>query len=134
MSIPVRPEDLPAAFEEYAVGYLLTVTPEATVRAATVLPRAADGPGGVSVVVGAGRSSAANIATNAAVTLLCPPSVDKGFTLIVDGTAALDGDDLRITPSSAVLHRPPYHHDGPPAPAFGGPPDPALCRPPAERA
>jgi hypothetical protein len=28
------------------------------------------------------------------------------MTLLVDGTAAAEGDDVRITPTSAVLHKP----------------------------
>lgn len=121
MSHPVAVADLGRAFEQYAVGYLLTVTPDATVRAVTVQPRLEDG----AVVVGAGRSSTANVATNPAVTLLCPPTEPRGFTLIVDGTAVADGDRIRIQPASAVLHRPPYHSDGPPPPDFAG--DRAAC-------
>lgn len=116
MSHPVAPADLPRALEEYAVGYLLTVTPSATVKAVTVRPRAADG----AVLVGAGRSSAANASANPAVTLLCPPAVQHGFTLLVDGTATVLGDEIRIDVTSAVLHRPPYHSDGPPPPGYAG--------------
>lgn len=116
MSYPVDPADLPRALEEYAVSYLLTVTPSATVKAVTVRPRAAEG----AVFVGAGRSSAANASGNPAVTLLCPPVVEHGFTLIVDGTATVTGDEIRIDPTSAILHRPPYHSDGPPPPDYAG--------------
>jgi hypothetical protein len=28
------------------------------------------------------------------------------MTLLVDGTGAADGDDVRITPTGAVLHKP----------------------------
>lgn len=117
MSYPVAREDLAAAFEEYAEGYLLTVTAEASTRAVAVRPRLVDG----QVVVDAGRSSAANVAANPSVTVLCPPTAEKGFTLLVDGTGTVAGDEIRIDPTSAVLHRPPYHSDGPPPPAYGGP-------------
>jgi hypothetical protein len=116
MSYPVAPEDLATAFEQYAEGYLLTVTAEASTRAVSVRPRVVDG----RVVVGAGRSSSANVAANPQVTLLCPPTAEKGFTLLVDGTATVDGDEIRIEPASAVLHRPPYHSDGPPPPGYAG--------------
>ena len=43
-------------------------------------------------------------------------SSHRGFTLLVDGTGAVDGDDVRVTPTGAVLHRPAGHADGPPAP------------------
>jgi hypothetical protein len=116
MSYPVAPADLGPALEQYAEGYLLTVTPDATTRAVSVRPRLVDG----LVVVGAGRSSSANVAANPSVTLLCPPTVARGFTLLVDGTAKVDGDEIRIEPTSTVLHRPPYHADGPPPPDFAG--------------
>ena len=28
------------------------------------------------------------------------------MTLLVDGTAAVDGEDVRVTPTGAVLHKP----------------------------
>ena len=49
-----------------------------------------------------------------------PPPLPKGFTLLVDGTAEVAGEDVRITPSGAVLHRPGMHADGPPPPASAG--------------
>ena len=48
----------------------------------------------------------ANLAGNAAVTLVFPPREPRGFTLLVDGTAEVTGDDVRVTPATAVLHRP----------------------------
>lgn len=116
MSHPVAPADLGRALEEYAEGYLLTVTADATTRAVAVRPRLVDG----RVVVGAGRSSSANVAGNPSVTLLCPPTTPQGFTLLVDGTAAVEGEEIRIEPVSVVLHRPPYHSDGPPPPDYAG--------------
>ena len=70
MSFPVAPTELGSALREYAEGYLLTVAPDATVRAAGVRPEWRAG----RVVVGAGRSSSANAATNPRVTVLCPPT------------------------------------------------------------
>jgi len=116
MSYQVAAADLGPALDEYAEGYLLTVTADASTRAVAVRPRLVDG----KVVVGAGRSSSANVAANPKVTLLCPPAVDRGFTLLVDGTATVEGDEIRIDPTSAVLHRPPYHSDGPPPPDYVG--------------
>jgi hypothetical protein len=116
MSYPVGAADLGRALEQYAEGYLLTVTSDATTRAVSVRPRLVDG----RVVVGAGRSSSANVAANPSVTLLCPPTVEKGFTLLIDGTATVEGDEIRVDPTSAVLHRPPYHSDGPQPPDYAG--------------
>jgi hypothetical protein len=116
MSYPVAAADLGRALEQYAEGYLLTVTSAATTHAVAVRPRLVDG----RVVVGAGRTSSANVAVNPSVTVLCPPTVDKGFTLLIDGVATLDGDEIRIEPTSVVLHRPPYHSDGPQPPDYAG--------------
>ena len=116
MSFPVARADLGLALQQYAEGYLLTVTPDATTRAVAVRPSVVDG----QVVVGAGRSSSANVAVHPHVTVLCPPTTEKGFTLLIDGTATVAGDEIRIEPSSAVLHRPPYHADGPPPPDYAG--------------
>lgn len=63
---------------------------------------------GPVLVVGAGRRTAANIAIHSQVTLLWPYSPDHpGHSLLVDGTAVLadDGEQLVITPQSAILHR-----------------------------
>jgi hypothetical protein len=116
MSYPVAAADLGRVLEDYAEGYLLTVGPDPAPRAVAVRPRLRDG----RVVVGAGRSSSANATANPRVTLLCPPTVDKGFTLLVDGTATVEGDEILIAPASVVLHRPPYHSDGPPPPDYAG--------------
>ncbi len=116
MSYPVDPADLGRALEEYADGYLLTITAEASTRAVAVQPRFVEG----KVVVGAGRSSSANVAERPSVTVLCPPGVAMGFALLVDGTATVVGDKIVIDVTSAVLHRPPYHADGPPPPDYGG--------------
>lgn len=126
MSIQVPLSDLAAAVDHFGGhGYLLTVTPESTVRAAGVQVVVADG----LVRVGAGRSSTANVAINPTVTLLCAPVEEKGHTLLIDGTAALDedGTTIVITPDSAVLHRPPFHADGPPAPALAAGWKPGGC-------
>ncbi|MEM9134019.1 MAG: pyridoxamine 5'-phosphate oxidase [Actinomycetota bacterium] len=59
-----------------------------------------------------GRSAAANIGAQPAVTLLWPPA-DDGYSLIVDAEAVVEGDPEGDTPptvvataTGAVLHRP----------------------------
>jgi pyridoxamine 5'-phosphate oxidase-like protein len=113
MSIPVDVADLERALGAFGAGYLLTADAEGRVKAVTVEPEVVEG---VLVVTGPGRGSGANIAANPAVTLLFPPAEPRGFTLLVDGTARVDGDAARVTPTGAVLHRPAAHADGPPAP------------------
>jgi hypothetical protein len=113
MSIPVEVGDLGAALRDFGAGYLLTTAGDGAVKAVTVEPSVADG---VLLVPSPGRGSVANVAANPAVTLLFPPLEQRGYTLLVDGTGEADGDDVRVTPSTAVLHRPSAHADGPPAP------------------
>lgn len=112
MSIPVEIGDLGKALADFGAGYLLTTSGDGRVKAVTVEPVLAEGD---LVVVAAGQGSSANIAANPAVTLLFPPLAPRGYTLLIDGTAAMTGDDARISPATAVLHRPASHADGPPA-------------------
>ncbi len=112
MSIPVEVADLAKALQDFGAGYLLTTT-GGSVKVVTVEPTVTDG---VVLVEAPGKGTVANLADNAAVTLVFPPPEPRGFTLLVDGTAEVRGDDVRITPATAVLHRPASHADGPPAP------------------
>jgi hypothetical protein len=101
VSIPVDVADLDRTLADFGAGYLLT-TSDARVKAVSIAPELADG---VLVARAPGRGSCANVAANPQVTALFPPRVAPGFTLLVDGTAEVDGDDVRLTPTSAVLHK-----------------------------
>jgi hypothetical protein len=63
------------------------------------------------LVVGAGNRTKANVGARPDVSLLWPALPGSGYSLIVDGTAAVEAgdaeDQLAITPSRAVLHRTP---------------------------
>ena len=113
MSIPVDTADLARALEEFDAGYLLTVSESRAAKVVTVEPTVTEG---VLLVEGPGRGTLANLAGNPAVTLVFPPRRPRGYTLLVDGTGEAAGDDVRVTPTGAVLHRPASHADGPPAP------------------
>ena len=102
MSIPVDVADLPKTLEDFGRGYLLTST-DGRVKVVSVRARV---DGDTLVVAAPGRGSVTNVGTNPTVTLLFPPRADPGFSLLVDGSAAAEGDDVRITPASAVLHKP----------------------------
>lgn len=113
MSIPVEVGDLRRALEDFGAGYLLTTSSSGTVKVVTVEPTVEDG---VVLVTGPGQGTLGNLAGNTAVTLVFPPLEQRGFTMLVDGTAETVGDDVRIAPTGAVLHRPASHADGPPPP------------------
>lgn len=106
MSIPVTLDRLAETLAGFGAGYLLT-TREGRVKAVSVLPTHADG---ALLVTAPGRGSVANVAANPSVTLLYPPvpgsGQPEGFSLLVDGSASVDGDDVVVVPDSAVLHKP----------------------------
>lgn len=106
MSVPVPLERLQQATTEHDAGYLLTVTEDAqphAVQVAAVWERDV-------LVVEVGARTAANATLHPAVSLLYPPRVAGGYSLIVDGTAVVAPGEgkraVRITPTKAVQHRP----------------------------
>lgn len=111
MSIAVDLEGLAAAVADYGSAHLLS-TDGTKVRTVCADVTLTDG------VFRAPRSksTAKNVAANPVVTLLFPPTVHHGYSLIVDGTAQVTGEELLVTPTNAVLHRPAAHSDGPIAP------------------
>ncbi|WP_235738548.1 pyridoxamine 5'-phosphate oxidase family protein [Nocardioides alcanivorans] len=110
MSIPVDPADLRKARADFGSAYLLS-TSHPHVKVVTVDPDVAED--GVVRLSGPGRGTLANIAANPAVTLVFWPREHHGLSLLVDGAATVDGDDVVVTPEHAVLHRPRAHADGP---------------------
>ncbi|HEU5150144.1 MAG TPA: pyridoxamine 5'-phosphate oxidase family protein [Iamia sp.] len=105
MSITVELADLPGRIAgRTAQAYLVTVR-DRRPHVVSVTPTVRDDG---ALVVGAGRRTARNIAEHPEVTLLWPVDADDPtHSLLVDGTAAPtpDGEDLVITPTSAILHR-----------------------------
>ncbi len=109
MSIPVEIERLGEVLAEHGPGYLLTASDGGRVKAVTVEPELIDG----TLRCPPSKGSAANLAQNPTATLLFPPPVERGYTLLVDGTATADATGIVFTPVSAVRHRPASHADGP---------------------
>jgi len=102
MSVVVDLADLPRTLADFERGYLLTSS-DGLVKAVSVRAVVA---GGALLVACPGRGSVANVGANPSVTLLFPPPGGAGMTLLVDGTAAVDGEDVRVRPTGAVLHKP----------------------------
>lgn len=96
--------DLPAEIAARGpAAFLMTVGTERT-HVVSVSVAATDG----HLEVGAGRTTARNVAERPGITLLWPfDATHPGFSLIVDGTATLsaDEDQLAIEPTGAILHR-----------------------------
>ena len=101
MSIIVGIPELASAVADRAWGYLLTVGPDLRVHALAVATGFRDGV----FLVAAGRSTCSNATERPEVTMVFPPLEVGGMSLIVDGTADVDGVTVRITPTGAVLHR-----------------------------
>ncbi|CAN5809319.1 hypothetical protein BH20ACT4_BH20ACT4_04640 [soil metagenome] len=108
MSKSVDPADLAATIERYGFAYLVTVGD----RGVHVLAVSPVVSGSVLVVDGVGRHSQDNAATRPDVTLVWPPAEPGDFSLIVDGSASVEGSTITVTPTGGILHRPAPTADG----------------------
>lgn len=102
MSIPVELRDLSAAVGRFGFAYLLTVSDDGRPHSVAVEPV----DDGGTFVVDVGRRTRANATARPKVSLLYPPVEAGGYSLIVDAAATVEADVVRLTASSAVLHRP----------------------------
>lgn len=113
MSIRVSVDELGRVLPAYQWGYLLTSGDRPHVEAQPITF-----DGGSLRIIGIGQTSMANLSRKPRVTLVFPPGaavppsddVPEGFTLIIDGEAAITARAKRtaisIRPTSAVFHRP----------------------------
>jgi len=102
VSIPVPLPELGVALREFPWGYLVTVRDDGRAHAVAVPVRFDREVFRLDV----GASTRRHAAARPDVALVLPPSSASGFSLIVDGLAAADGDAVVVRPSAAVLHRP----------------------------
>lgn len=107
MSVPVGLEELRAEAERRGTTpYLLTVGDDGRPHSVAVSARWQGG----ALVVRAGRRTAANASARPLVSLLWPPGEPGGYSLIVDGDAAVEGEGedahVVVRPTRGVLHRP----------------------------
>ena len=109
MSVKVELGELAAKIDEYDFAYLVTVSDEGR---AHVLRCGRRSPTHGLVVDGVGRHSQANAAAHPTVTLVWPPAEPGGYSLLVDGTATVDGSTITVAPTKAILHRPAPGPDG----------------------
>lgn len=119
MSIPVDLATIADQLAPFGSAYLLTTSGE-RVKAVAVVVRP---EGGTLHVAAPGRGSLANAEARPDVTLMWPPTdrtEPEGFTLLVDGTATAEGEDLRVVPTWAVLHKPAGSDHGPAVPGGCG--------------
>jgi pyridoxamine 5'-phosphate oxidase-like protein len=103
VSIAVALTEIAAAAEPYGdAAFLATGGEDGRPHLSHVRVRFVDN----QITLAAGRRSRANAADRPRVVVLWPPHEPDGYSLIVDADAAAAGDELVLTPTSAVLHRP----------------------------
>ena len=102
MSVPVALERLREEVTRYGEHpFILTVSNDGRPHAVSAT-MAWDGD---DLIGGCGRSTAANAGARPEISLLWPPVEPGGYSLIVDGTAKVDDQQIRLRPGRAVLHR-----------------------------
>jgi hypothetical protein len=94
---------LASAVAQYGFAYLMTTNAKGAPHAVAVDAVLQDGELRVDRI---GNRTRENARARPAVGLVWPPPTAAGYSLIVDGHAAVAGDSLRITPTRAILHRP----------------------------
>lgn len=104
MSVKVDLDKLADTLVDYGLAYLITVGDDFRAHTVAVVPAFAHGAFAIGPL---GNTTRRNAAAHAAVTVVWPPREPTGYSLIVDGTAEVTEDGMRLTPSRAVLHRSP---------------------------
>lgn len=99
------------ALENYTYAYLMTTNTEGHPHAVAVRTTLIDGQLRVNEFGWRSRDNALN---QSVVSLVYPPMFKRGYSLIVDGESNIGDAGLTVTPSVAVLHRPPRPEDPPP--------------------
>lgn len=101
MSVRVDLDQLADTLASFSFAYLITVGDDFHAHTVAVDPVLSDGVLDIGSVGNTTRRNAAE----RDVTVIWPPREPGGYTLIVDGVAELSGDQMRVVPGRAVLHR-----------------------------
>ena len=102
MSVKVDLDKLAETLADFPFGYLITVGDDFRAHTVAVTPILVDG---VFTIGPLGNTTRRNARSHETVTVLWPPREPTGYSLIVDGTAEVTEDSVRLTPTRAVLHR-----------------------------
>lgn len=101
-------DDLMGQVGSWGFCYLLTVSDDARPHLLALRPVVAGTPSRPVLRFDAGGGRAChNAQVRPAVSLVFPPNeAAEGYSLVVDGLAAVDGATVDVHPTWAVLHRP----------------------------
>jgi hypothetical protein len=102
MSIAVDLAELGTTLQDHPWGYLVTVRDDGRAQTLAVPTQFVDG----TLLASVGGRTAANAVARSQVTMVFPGATGQQYSLIVDGDAVVDGEQVRVTPTWAVLHRP----------------------------
>lgn len=103
MSKPVDMQALGKTVADYDFAYLITIADGDRIHTSAVQPTF----DGENLFVTAPSSRVqANTGQRPNVSLVWPPREPDGYSLIIDGAAQLEDDNLRVVPSRAILHHP----------------------------
>ncbi len=108
MSVKIEPRDIGAQLAGREFVYLITNSNERS-HVVALRPVLTNDTARFS---NTGRTPLANVAANSSVTLTWPPCDSTQthehakYSLIADGVATIEGDELLVTITNAVFHRP----------------------------
>jgi hypothetical protein len=103
VSIPVELDQLAAQVADRGFGYLLTVGDDGRSHAVALRPTV----DGAVLRFEVGGRTAANAAARPDVAVVLPPHPGDEFSLVVDGTARVEGSTtVVVVAHSAIRHRP----------------------------
>ena len=104
VSVEVPLDELAAAVAAREFAYLMTVGDDGRPRVVAVTVRA----DGHRLAATVGHRTRDNLVARPSVSLVFPPTTTDRFSLVVDGDAAVAGDDgeVVVTATWAVRHRP----------------------------
>ena len=103
MAKTVDMQVLAQTVDDYGFAYLITIADGDHIHTSAVQPTIES----ESVLIPAPSTHVqANAGQRPKVSLVWPPREPDGYSLIVDGVAQLEGDNLRVVPTRAIQHRP----------------------------
>lgn len=107
MSIPVALEALAAEVERWGFGYLTTVSDDGRPHLLALRPGVHDAATPILRFDAGGGRACRNATARDQVAVMFPPAPHSdGFSLVLDGTATVDGAFVDVAVTSALLHRP----------------------------